>query len=39
MDDKIVVYKGTDKNLRCRGYQFEIGKTAVDDDAIRCCCD
>ena len=30
------VYKATDKNMRCRGYQFEIGKTAVEDKAELC---
>ena len=30
------VYKGTDKNMQCRGYQYEIGKTEKSDGAIRC---
>ena len=30
------VYKGTDSNMRCRGMQYEIGKTEKTDDAIRC---
>ena len=30
------VYKGTDKNMKCRGYQYEIGKTEKADGAIRC---
>ena len=30
------VYKGTDKNMQCRGYQYEIGKTEKADGAIRC---
>jgi hypothetical protein len=30
------VFKGTDKDMKCRGMQYEIGKTEVSDDAIRC---
>lgn len=30
------VYKGTDKNMQCRGKQYVIGKKEVDDGAIRC---
>ena len=30
------VYKGTDKDMKCRGIQYEIGKTEKSDDAIRC---
>ena len=30
------VYKGTDKDMKCRGMQYEIGKTEKSDDAIRC---
>lgn len=30
------VYKGADKNMQCCGFQYEIGKTVVSDDAIRC---
>lgn len=30
------VYKGTDKNIRCRGYQFTPGVEAVEDDAKLC---
>jgi hypothetical protein len=30
------VFKGTDKDMKCRGMQYEIGKTEKSDDAIRC---
>ncbi len=30
------VYKGTDKNMQCRGKQYELGKKEIDDGAIRC---
>lgn len=31
------VYKATDKDMKCRGFQYEIGKTAeVDGDAKLC---
>jgi hypothetical protein len=30
------VYKGTDKDMKCRGMQYEIGRTEKSDDAIRC---
>ena len=33
---KMKVYKGTDKDMKCRGMQYEIGKTEVSDDAIHC---
>jgi len=32
----VKVYKGTDKNMQCRGKQYELGKKEVDDGAIRC---
>ena len=30
------VYKGTDKDMKCRGFQYELGVTVKSDDAIRC---
>ena len=30
------VYKGTDKDMKCRGFQYELGVTVKLDDAIRC---
>ena len=30
------VYKGTDKDMKCRGMQYELGKTEKTDGAIRC---
>ena len=29
-------YKGLDKNLKCRGFQYEIGKTYEENDAVLC---
>ena len=30
------VYKGTDKDMKCQGFQYELGVTVKSDDAIRC---
>ena len=30
------VYKGTDKDVKCRGFQYELGVTVKSDYAIRC---
>ena len=38
MEKEIVKgYKGFDKDLKCRGYQYEIGKTHVTDEDVSIC--
>ena len=32
----MIVYKGTDKDMKCRGFQFELGKEYVEEEAILC---
>lgn len=34
-ENKIIAYKGFDKNLCCRGFQYEIGKEYVDGERIK----
>ena len=36
-ENKIIAYKGFDKNLCCRGFQYEIGKEYVHEGEIECC--
>ena len=35
-ENKIIAYKGFDKNLCCRGFQYEIGKEYVHEGKIEC---
>ena len=36
MSEKIIAYKAMDKNMQCRGKQYEVGKTYHEDEA-NCC--
>ena len=36
MSEKIIAYKAMDKNMRCRGKQYEVGKTYHEDRADCC---
>jgi|GEM_PF-545384 len=37
MEDKIISYKGMNKNMQCRGMQYEVGKDFSADGDIECC--
>ena len=36
MEEIIKVFKGTDKDMKCRGMQYELGETKKDTGAVRC---
>ena len=35
--NKILSYKGFNKNLQCRGFQYEVGKEYEQEGTIKCC--
>ena len=38
MSEKVIkAYKGFDKNMQCRGFQYEVGKEYNMDGGIKCC--
>ena len=36
-ENKIISYKGFDENMKCRGFQYEVGKEYEIHEEIKCC--
>ena len=36
-EKKVIAYKGFDENLRCKGFQYEVGKEYMQEGDIECC--